>query len=81
LLIGSLFQRAADTFLSQGEFKPSSSDSADRGRKHLTPERFIDLYLQTFPKLLFLLVPKVTTRSLYPECIAIADWLSLSESS
>jgi hypothetical protein len=31
-LIGSLFQRAADVFLSQGEFKPSSSDSADRGR-------------------------------------------------
>jgi hypothetical protein len=38
--------------------------------KHLTPERSIDLYLQTFPKLLLLLVPKVTTRSLYPECIA-----------
>jgi hypothetical protein len=47
--------------------------------------------LQTFSKLLLLLVPKVTTRSLYPECIAnlklpidafyIADWLSLSESS
>ena len=33
--------------------------------KHLTPERSIDL-----PKLLLLLVPKVTTRSLYPECIA-----------
>jgi hypothetical protein len=31
-LIGSLFQRAADAFLSQGKFKPSSSDSADRGR-------------------------------------------------
>jgi hypothetical protein len=27
----SLFQRAADAFLSQGEFKPSFSDSADRG--------------------------------------------------
>jgi hypothetical protein len=26
--------------------------------------------LQTFPKLLLLLVPKVTTRSLYPKCIA-----------
>jgi hypothetical protein len=38
--------------------------------KHLTPERSIDLYLQTFPKLLLLLVPKVTTCSLYPECIA-----------
>ncbi len=38
--------------------------------KHLTPERSIDLCLQTFPKLLLLLVPKVTTRSLYPECIA-----------
>ena len=37
--------------------------------KHLTPERSIDLCLQTFPKL-HLLVPKVTTRSLYPECIA-----------
>jgi hypothetical protein len=36
----------------------------------LTPERSIDLCLQTFPKLLLLLVPKVTTRSLYPECIA-----------
>ena len=38
--------------------------------KHLTPERSIDLCLQTFLKLLLLLVPKVTTRSLYPECIA-----------
>jgi hypothetical protein len=38
--------------------------------KHLTPERSIDLCLQTFPKLLLLLVPKVTTCSLYPECIA-----------
>jgi hypothetical protein len=38
--------------------------------KHLTPERSIDLCLQTFPKLLLLLVPKVTTRSSYPECIA-----------
>ena len=38
--------------------------------KHLTPERSIDLCLQTFPKLLLLLVPRVTTRSLYPECIA-----------
>jgi hypothetical protein len=38
--------------------------------KHLTPERSIDLCLQTFPKLLLLLVPKVTTHSLYPECIA-----------
>ena len=36
----------------------------------MTPERFIDLCLQTFRKLLLLLVPKVTTRSLYPECIA-----------
>jgi hypothetical protein len=36
----------------------------------LTPERSIDLCLQTFPKLLLLLVPKVTTRSLYPEYIA-----------
>jgi hypothetical protein len=36
----------------------------------LTPERSIDLCLQTFLKLLLLLVPKVTTRSLYPECIA-----------
>jgi hypothetical protein len=36
----------------------------------LTPERSIDLCLQTFPKLLLLLVPKVTTRSLYPECLA-----------
>ena len=26
--------------------------------------------LQTFPKLLLLLVPKVTTHNLYPECIA-----------
>ena len=39
-------------------------------RKHLTPELSIDLCLQTFPKLLLLLVPKFTTRSLYPECIA-----------
>ena len=39
--------------------------------KHLTPERSIDLCLQTFPKLLLLLVPDwVTTRSLYTECIA-----------
>ena len=38
--------------------------------KHLTPERSIDLCLQTFHKLLLLLVPKVTPRSLYPECIA-----------
>ena len=38
--------------------------------KHLTPERSTDLCLQTFPKLLLLLVPKVTMRSLYPECIA-----------
>ena len=38
--------------------------------KHLTPEHSIDLCLQTFPKLLLLLVPKVTTHSLYPECIA-----------
>ena len=38
--------------------------------KHLTPERSIDLSLQTFPKLFFLLVPKVTTHSLCPECIA-----------
>ena len=28
----SLSQWAADAFLSQGEFKPSSSNSADRGR-------------------------------------------------
>jgi hypothetical protein len=39
-------------------------------RIDLTPERSIDLCLQTFPKLLLLLVPKVTTRSLCPECIA-----------
>jgi hypothetical protein len=38
--------------------------------KHLTPERSIDLCKQTFLKLLLLLVPKVTTRSLYPEYIA-----------
>ena len=37
--------------------------------KHLTPERSIDQYLQIFSKLL-LLVPKVTTRISYPECIA-----------
>ena len=38
--------------------------------KHLTPEFSIDLLcLQTFPKPLLLLVPKVTTCSLYPECI------------
>jgi hypothetical protein len=36
----------------------------------LTPERSIDLCLQKFPKLFLLLVPKVTTRSLYPEFIA-----------
>ena len=38
--------------------------------KHLTPECSIDLCLQTFFKLLLLLVSKVTTRSLNPECIA-----------
>jgi hypothetical protein len=38
--------------------------------KHLTPERSIDLCLQTFPKLILLLVPKITTHSLYRECIA-----------
>ena len=38
--------------------------------KHLAPERSIDLCIQTFPKLLLLLVSKVTTRSLYPEYIA-----------
>jgi hypothetical protein len=38
--------------------------------KHLTPESSIDLCLQTFLKLLLRLVPKVTTHSLYPECIA-----------
>ena len=38
--------------------------------KHLTPERSVDLCLQTFPKLRLLLVPKVTTRSLYRECLA-----------
>jgi hypothetical protein len=37
---------------------------------HLTSERSIDQCLHTFPKLLLLLVPKVPTRSLYPECIA-----------
>ena len=36
----------------------------------MTPERSIDLCLQTFRKLLLLLVPKVTTRSLCSECIA-----------
>ena len=36
----------------------------------MTPERSIDLCLQTFPKFLLLLVPKVITRSLFPECIA-----------
>jgi hypothetical protein len=36
----------------------------------LTPERSIDLCLHTFRKLLLLLVPKVTTRSLCPECAA-----------
>jgi hypothetical protein len=38
--------------------------------KHLTPERSSDLCLQTFRKLLLLLVPKVITHSLCPECIA-----------
>ena len=39
--------------------------------KHLTPDHSIDLsWLQTFRKLLLLLVPKVTTRSLCLECIA-----------
>jgi hypothetical protein len=37
--------------------------------KTFTPEHSIDLCLQTFPKLLILLAPKVTS-SLYPECIA-----------
>ena len=39
-------------------------------RSNTWVQRSIDLCLQTFPKLLLLLVPKVTTRSLYPECIA-----------
>ena len=41
--------------------------------KHLTPERSIDLYLQTFPKLLLLLVPKVTTCSLYPGFTSVTN--------
>jgi hypothetical protein len=35
--------------------------------KHLTPERSTDLCLQTFPKLLLLLVPKVTPRAVYTQ--------------
>ena len=38
--------------------------------KHLTPERSIDLCLQTFPKLLLLFAPKVTRSYKYSECIA-----------
>jgi hypothetical protein len=37
--------------------------------KQLTAIKSIDLCLRTFPKLLLLLAPKVTS-SLYPECIA-----------
>ena len=35
-----------------------------------TLNKLIYLFIYLFPKLLLLLVPKVTTRSLYPECIA-----------
>ena len=38
-------------------------------KKQLTAIKSIDLCVQTFPKLLLILAPKVTS-SIYPECIA-----------
>jgi hypothetical protein len=66
-MLNSLF--SFPTFLVFSPFRLVRSNSWVQW-KHLTPERSIDLCLQTFPKLLLLLVPKVTTRSVYPECIA-----------
>ena len=66
-MINSLF--SFPTFLLFSPFRLVRSNTWVQ-RKHLTPERSIDLCLQTFPKFLLLLVPKVTTHSLYPECIA-----------
>jgi hypothetical protein len=58
------------TFLLFSPYRLVRSNTWVQWKKYLTPERSIDLCLQTFPKLLLLLVPKVITRSLYPECIA-----------
>ena len=66
-MLNSLF--SFPTFLLFSPFKLVRSNMWVQW-KRLTPERSIDLCLQTFPKLLLLLVPKVTTCSLYPECVA-----------
>jgi hypothetical protein len=66
-MLNSLF--SFPTFLLFSSFRLVRSNTWVQW-KHLTPERSIDLCLQTFPKFLLLLVLKVTTRSLYPECIA-----------
>ena len=66
-MLNSLF--SFPTFLLFSPFRLVRSNTWGQW-KHLTPERSIDLCLQTFPKLLLLLVPKVTTHSLYPTCIA-----------
>ena len=66
-MLNSLF--SFPTFLLFSPFKLVRSNTWVQW-KRLTPERSIDLCLQTFPKLLLLLVPKVTTCSLYPECVA-----------
>jgi hypothetical protein len=54
-----------DTVLSEIETKYDFTFK----EKQLTAIKSIDLCLRTFPKLLLLLAPKVTS-SLYPECIA-----------
>jgi hypothetical protein len=66
-MLNSLF--SFPTFLLFSPFKLVRSNTWVQW-KHLTPERSIDLCLQTFPKRLLLLVPKDTTCSLYPECVA-----------
>ena len=66
-MFNSLF--SFPTFLLFSPFRLVRSNTCVQW-KHLTPERSIDLCLQTFPKLLLLLVPKVTAHILYPECIA-----------
>ena len=58
-MFNSLF--SFPTFLLFSPFRLVRSNTCVQW-KHLTPERSIDLCLQTFPKLLLLLVPKVTTR-------------------
>jgi hypothetical protein len=80
-MLNSLF--SFPTFLPFSPFRLVRSNTWIQW-KHLTPERSIDLCLQTFPKLLLLLVPKVTTRSLYPECkcyFEASNWRVLSRKS